>query len=152
MDLVGFRINHYWEPGDDTAVTTDKLAAPPTMNPTDLYQEEVFTDRKVGSIRRLTPVDTDGGTDSSRRVLYVGQAQLLTAMGPVPLTFEIPADSLREAIDKFPEAAQKAVDHTVDELEQLRREAASSIVIPEPGAGGLGGPGAMPGGGKIQLK
>ncbi len=122
------------------------------MNPTDLYQEEVFTDRKVGSIRRLTPVDTDGGTDSSRRVLYVGQAQLLTAMGPVPLTFEIPADSLREAIDKFPEAAQKAVDHTVDELEQLRREAASSIVIPEPGAGGLGGPGAMPGGGKIQLK
>ena len=122
------------------------------MNPADLYREEVFTDRKVGSIRRLTPVDADGETDSGRQVLYVGQAQLLTAMGPVPLTFEIQANSLSEAIDRFPEAAQKAVDHTVDELEQLRREAASSIVIPEPGAGGFGGPGSMPGGGKIQLK
>ena len=122
------------------------------MNPADLYREEVFTDRKVGSIRRLTPVDIDGGTDPGRPVLFVGQAQLLTAMGPVPLTFEIPASSLKQAIDKFPDAAQKAVDHTVDELEQLRREAASSIVIPEPGAGSFGGPGAIPGGGKIQLK
>ncbi len=133
-------------------MTTDKLTAPPTMNPADLYLEEVFTDRKVGSIRRLTPVDTNGEVDTGRPVLFMGQAQLLTAMGPVPLTFEIPANSLPQAIDKFPEAAQKAVDHTVDELEQLRREAASSIVIPEPGAGGFGGAGAMPGGGKIQLK
>ena len=79
------------------------------MDPADLYQEEIFTDRKVGSIRRLTPVDTDGGTDSRRPVLFVGQAQLLTAMGPVPLTFEIPADTLKQAIDRFPDAAQKAV-------------------------------------------
>ncbi len=134
-------------------MTTDKLAAPPTLNPADLYREEAFTDRKVGSIRRLTPVDIDGESDPGRPVLFVGQAQLLTAMGPVPLTFEIQAESLRQAIEKFPDEAQKAVDRTVDELEQLRREAASSIVIPEPGAGGFGGPGGMPpGGGKIQLK
>ncbi len=133
-------------------MTTDKLAAPPTLNPADLYREEAFTDRRVGSIRRLTPVDADGESDPGRPVLFVGQAQLLTAMGPVPLTFEIQADSLRQAIERFPGEAQKAVDRTVDELEQLRREAASSIVIPEPGAGGFGGPGGMPGSGKIQLK
>ncbi len=133
-------------------MTTDKVAAPPTLNPADLYREEAFSDRRVGSIRRLTPVNTDGEPDPGRPVLFVGQAQLLTAMGPVPLTFEIQAGSLRQAIEKFPDEAQKAVDRTVDELEQLRREAASSIVIPEPGAGGFGSPGGGPGSGKIQLK
>ena len=133
-------------------MSTEKLAAPPALNAADLYLEEVFTDRRVGSIRRLTPVDVEGATDPRRPVLFVGQAQLLTAMGPVPLSFEIEADSLQKAIDQFPDAAQKAVDRTVDELEQLRREAASSIVIPEPGVGGLSNPSVMPGGGKIQLK
>jgi hypothetical protein len=38
--------------------------------------------------------------------------------------------------------------------EELRREAASSIIVPEGGAGplgGPGGPGGLPGGGKIQM-
>ena len=125
----------------------DDNATQPTMDAADLYREDTFTDRKVGSIRRLTPVKTDGSTDESRQVLYVGQAQMLTPMGAVPLTFEIDADSLQDALEKFPEAAQGAVDRAVQELQDLRREAASSIVIPEKGAGGFGGPG----GGKIQM-
>ena len=32
------------------------------MDETALYQEEVFTDRRVGTIQRLTPVDVDGNT------------------------------------------------------------------------------------------
>lgn len=124
------------------------------MDPADLYREETYTDRRAGTIRVLTPVTPDGSTDRTRAVSFVGQAQLLTAVGAVPLTFEIPARDLREAAEKFAEAAQVAVDRTVEELEQLRRDAASSIVIPEPGAGGLGGPGGLPGaggGGKIQI-
>lgn len=122
------------------------------MDPAELYREEVFTDRKVGSIRRLTPVKADGSTDAARKVLYVGQAQLLTPVGSVPLAFEIDAGSLEEALKKFSPAAKQAVERTLKELQELRREAASSIVIPEPGvAGGLGGPGGVPGGGKIQI-
>jgi hypothetical protein len=40
------------------------------------------------------------------------------------------------------------------QLQEMRREAASSIVVPDrmpPGLGGLGGPGGPRGGGKIQL-
>ncbi len=125
----------------------DNNATQPTMDAADLYQEETFTDRKVGSIRRLTPVKADGSNDDSRQVLYIGQAQMLTPMGAVPLTFEIDADSLQTALEKFPEAAQGAVDRAVQELQELRREAASSIVLPEKGASGLG----APGGGKIQF-
>ncbi len=122
------------------------------MDPAELYREEVFTDRKVGTIRRLTPVKTDGSTDTERKVIYVGQAQLLTPVGSVPLAFDIDATSLEEALKRFPAAAKQAVERTLKELQELRREAASSIVIPEPGmAGGLGGPGGLPGGGKIQI-
>lgn len=120
----------------------------PTMDPAALYREEVFTDRKVGTIRRLTPVKSDGSTDANRAVIYIGQAQLMTAVGAVPLSFELNATSLGEAANQFADAAKTAVDQAVRELQEMRREAASSIVIPSAGAGG----GTTPPGGKIQLR
>ena len=77
----------------------------PPMNAAELYREEVYTDGRVGTIRVLTPVRADGSADPSRTLVYSGQAQLLTAMGALPLTFEIEAGSLAEAVDKFAEAA-----------------------------------------------
>ena len=41
-----------------------------TMDSTQLYLEETFTDRKVGTIRRLTPVAADGSPDAARPVLF----------------------------------------------------------------------------------
>ncbi|MDZ7840171.1 MAG: hypothetical protein U5R46_05005 [Gammaproteobacteria bacterium] len=128
------------------------------MQADELYREEVITDRRVGSIRRLTPVTKDGSDDASRAVLYVGQAQLMTPMGTIPLSFELEAGSLDEAVDKFPEAAEEAVERTAKELEEMRREAASSLYVPGsggqgggmPGGGGIPGGGGMPGGG-IQM-
>lgn len=118
----------------------------PKMDPADLYREEVFTDRKVGTIRRLTPVKVDGSTDAGRQTLYLGQAQVLTAVGAVPLSFEIDASSLEGAVEKFSEAAKEAVDRTVKELQEIRREATSPILVP---GSGVGGPGGLPGGGVI---
>ncbi|RFA30412.1 hypothetical protein CAI21_04870 [Alkalilimnicola ehrlichii] len=127
------------------------------MDLDNLYQEEVFTDRRIGSIMRLTPVTAEGETDTGRDVLYVGQTQIMTPAGALPLSFEIEAKSLKEAIEGFPAAAQKSVDDTMERLKEMRREAASSLVIPEGGGGGFGGQGGMPGGGmpgggKIQLR
>ncbi|GAB4360879.1 MAG: hypothetical protein Kow006_31100 [Gammaproteobacteria bacterium] len=127
--------------------TTNKLE----LNPDDLYLEETFTDRRAGTLRRLSPVTAEGTPDASRAVLYIGQAQILTPMGAMPIAFEIEADSLRAAIEKFPEASQAAVERTARELEELRREAASQIVIPKSGGGMPGAPGGgIPGGG-IQM-
>ena len=53
----------------------------PTMDPTNLYREEIITDRRVGTIRLLTPITTSGATDPKRKVLYVGETQVLTAGG-----------------------------------------------------------------------
>jgi len=127
---------------------TDDQATDLHMDADDLYFEESFTDRQVGSIRRLTPVKPDGSPDERRAVSYIGQTQILTPVGALPLTFEIEAASLDEAVRKFGDAAQQAAERAIEELRQMRREAASSLVIPDAGPGRGGG---FPGGGKIQL-
>jgi hypothetical protein len=113
-----------------------------------LYREEVFTDRRAGTIRKLTPVTVDGAVDSSRPMLFSGQTQLLTPAGVLPLVFEIEAHTLKEALDKFPEGVKGALEQAIDEAREMRREQASRIVVPEVGGGALG-PGA--GGGKIKF-
>ncbi|MDN5849448.1 MAG: hypothetical protein L0H63_07360 [Nitrococcus sp.] len=121
------------------------------INSEQLYQEEVFTDRRVGSILRLTPVRSDGARDTGRAVVFLGQTQVLTQAGALPINFEINADSLEQAAEQFDRGAEKAVDETLEQIKQLQREAASSIVVPggSPGAasqGALGG-GILSGGG-----
>ena len=104
------------------------------MDATTLYLEETFTDRRVGTIKRMSPVTAAGAPDGTRHVVYVGQAQIMTPMGALPLSFEIEADSLDGAIAKFGPAAEVAVQQTMRELQEMRRESASSLVIPDAGS------------------
>jgi len=126
--------------------TTDGRQA--SMDSTQIYLEETFTDRKVGTIRRLTPVGADGSADASRAVIFVGQAQVMTPMGAVPISFELDAESLQAAVEKFGEAAEQAVHQTMQELQELRREQASSLVIPDAAGGALPNPSDLLGRGR----
>jgi hypothetical protein len=114
------------------------------LDPDKLYVEEIFTDRRIGTLRRLTPVTKEGKPDAARETLYVGETQVLTPAGTLPIAFEIGADSLEKAAEQFGPLAKEAIDRTVRELQELRRQAASSIVVPQGPIGGGGG-------GKIQL-
>ena len=127
----------------------DERNADPQMDSEALYQEEMFTDRKVGAIRRLTPVTGSGDVDTSRPVLFIGQAEIMTNMGPVPINFEIDGTSLDEAVAGFSAAATAAIERTVQQIQEMRRQAASQLVVPQGGMPNLaGGP---PGRGKIQM-
>lgn len=117
------------------------------LDPAQLYREETFTDRRAGTLRRLVPVDAQGRDDTSRPVIYEGHASLMTPGGALPLQFQIDASSLDDALKQFPDMARQALEHTLEELRRLQREAQSSIVVP--GAGG--GPGPIPGGGRIKF-
>lgn len=119
------------------------------LDPKGLYREDVFTDRHAGSIRRLTPVTADGAVDPARPVLFSGQTQLLTPAGVLPLGFEIEAATLEEALKRFPQGVKLALEQAIDEARELRREAASRIVVPEVGSGV--GPAPVAGGGKIKF-
>ena len=68
-------------------------------------------------------------------MLFSGQTQLLTPAGVLPLGFEIEARTLEEALKKFPEGVKAALEQAIDEARELRREAASRIVVPEVGGG-----------------
>ena len=116
------------------------------MDSSSLYREETFTDQKMGTVRVMTPVTDDGATDISRPVLYLGQTQIMTPMGTLPIAFEIGAESLAEAVSKFSDGAKQAIEQTMEEIKELRRQSASQIVLP--GADGAGG---LPGGGKFQI-
>lgn len=123
----------------------------PTMDDKNLYLEEVFTDRKVGMIRRLTPVNAQGDVDGSRPVLYIGQAEIMTNMGPVPINFDIAGTTLDQAVAGFSAAATIAIEQTVAQIQEMRRQQASQLVVPQGGMGGLGGGAAPSPRGKIQI-
>jgi hypothetical protein len=120
------------------------------MDANALYQEEMFTDRRVGALRRLTPVRSDGSRDTARPVLFIGQAEIMTSMGPVPISFELPGETLDVAVAGFGAAASAAVEKTVQQIQELRRQQASQLVVPQGGIPpNLGG--GPRGGGKIQM-
>jgi hypothetical protein len=127
-------------------------ALDPKMDVNDLYREDMYSDRKVGTIRVLTPVKADGTPDPARATSYVGQAQIMTPAGALPLSFEIDAKTLAEACERFADGARVAFEETMRELQEMRRQQASSLVIPDAGtASALSGAGGLPPRGKIQI-
>ena len=90
------------------------------MDVASLYREEVVTDRKVGTIHVLTPILDSGERDTNRPLLFLGDTQIMTQMGPLPISFEIKAETL----------AKQGVRDTIEKLQAMRREAASQIVTP----------------------
>ena len=130
------------------ATDPEKRAGNPTMDAASLYREEIYTDRAVGTLRVLVPVTAQGTPDASRETIYTGEAQLMTNVGPLPISFEVPAANLSEAVANYAEASKEGVSRAMKELAEMRRQASSSIVIPQSGALPPGGP---LGGGKIQL-
>ena len=109
-----------------------------------LYREETFTDLKVASIRRLTPITPDGADDLSRPQVFVGETTLMSQRGPLPINCPIEATSLTEAINAFPKAVQDAVERLMEEAREMQRQEMNRIVVPGQG-GGMAGP--MGGGG-----
>lgn len=117
--------------------------ATPEFDQGGLYREDSFTDRKVGTIRQMTPVTVSGDRDEDRAILFMGATQVMTAAGPVPLNFDIPGENLGEAANNFGPAAEQAVEEMAAKIEEMRREQASSIVVPGQGGGGAGGSGLI---------
>lgn len=100
------------------------------VDKSNLYREETYSDLKVASIRRLTPVHEDGSEDSERDTLFIGETTLMSQRGPLPVQAPIEAKTLTEAFEKFPEAVNAAVDQLIDQAREIQRQEASRIVVP----------------------
>ena len=118
------------EPEEDLAPPDPKSVSEIKLDRRNLYREETITDLRVGSIQRLVPIKPDGKRDEAREVIYVGQTQIMSQAGAIPVSARIDAIDLDDALRKFPQAMQKAVENLVDEVNRLRREQMSRIVVP----------------------
>ena len=129
----------------------DTRSADAVMDAASLYREEIVTDRKVGTIRMMVPIKDDGSPDAVRPTVYSGEAQIMTNMGALPVTFDIEADTLSDAVAKYGDAARTGIERTMRELQELRRQQSSGLIVPPAGAASAITGGGLPGGGKIQL-
>jgi hypothetical protein len=87
-----------------------------------LYREESFTDLKVGAIKLLTPVRADGSEDKTRKKVFVGNTNVMTPQGPIPIQGIIQAKELQQAIKKFPEAMEAAMDRLIEEAKKYQEQ------------------------------
>ena len=110
--------------------TEEKALGEIEVDRDNLYREEAFTDLRVATIRRLTPICVDGSVDEARPVRFVGETQLMSARGLLPVSCPIEAETLDEAIGKFPEAVNAAVERMIEEAREIQRQEASRIVVP----------------------
>ena len=101
------------------------------INQDELYKEESFTDLKLATIRRLTPIKIDGTVDESREAIFTGMTQLMSPNGPVPVQCIIEgAKNLSEAAAKLPEAIEKTVQAMIAEAKEMQRQESSKIILP----------------------
>ena len=98
------------------------------LDRSNLYQEETFTDLKVGTVKRFTPVKPDGTPDKSRKTVFAGQSNLYTPHGPLPIQNVIPAKDLAQAFKRFPDAMEAAMKQLVEEAQQLKDQKASPLI------------------------
>ena len=99
-----------------------------SVDHTNLYKEESYTDLKVGNIRRLIPVKPDGSEDRSRKAIFVGQTNLMTPNGPLPIQGVIKAKELQQAVKRFPEAMEEAVERMMVEAQKMKDQQGSKII------------------------
>ncbi len=101
-----------------------------------LWKEENFTDLQVGSIRKLTPIKLDGTEDEMRKASYSATTNIMTPGGALPISGEIDAANLEEAVEKFPEAINAAVKKLQEDMIKMQQEQANKIVTPDELRGG----------------
>jgi hypothetical protein len=106
------------------------------LDPNNLWKEENFTDLAVGSIRKLTPVRVDGTEDSSRKAVFSATTNIMTPSGALPISGEIEATTLEEAVAGFSDAINAAVKKLQEDMIRMQKEQASKIVTPDELRGG----------------
>jgi hypothetical protein len=107
---------------------TDNNSIDFSIDRSNLYKEESFTDLKVGNIRRLIPVKPDGSEDKTRNTVFVGQTNLMTPNGPLPIQGVIRAKELQQAVKRFPEAMEVAVERMMEEAQKMKDQQGSEII------------------------
>jgi hypothetical protein len=87
----------------------------------------------MGLLRVMHPVASDGKPDPARPTIFTGEAQLMTNVGPLPISFDIPgtdAGGSHRQLRERREGRRRARDAGD------RRDAAAAVVVARDSPGG----------------
>ena len=107
-----------------------------SIDGSNLWKEENFTDLKVGTIRKLTPIKLDGTEDDARTATFSATTNVMTPNGALPISGEIKAANLEEAVENFSEAINAAIKKLQEDMIRMQQEQANKIVTPDDLRGG----------------
>ena len=77
---------------------TRRVVGDLTVDGNNLYREESYTDLKVASLKRLVPITPTGEPDPAREPRWIAQTQLMSQVGPVPVSCLIEAKTLLDVL------------------------------------------------------
>ena len=115
----------------------DNGGAPNSLNfqvdKTNLYREISITDLKIANIRQLIPMNVDGTDDTSRETIFIGNTQLGTPQGPIPMQAKLEATTMEEAMDLFPQAMELETQKVIENFKRMeaqQKKEKSNIIMP----------------------
>jgi hypothetical protein len=114
----------------DTTIMEDMEKKKIKVNLQNLYREEMYTDMRTAAIRQLTPIKPNGEIDKTRKYVFVGQTNIMSPQGPLPVQFPIEAKNLQEAAEKFPEVMDQFLAKLAEEIKEAQRQEQSRIIVP----------------------
>ncbi len=103
------------------------------VDKTNLYREISVTDLKIANVRQLIPVTVDGVDDTTRETLFIGNTQLGTPQGPIPMQAKLEAATLEEAMDLFPKAMELETQKVIENFKRMeaqQKKEKSNIIMP----------------------
>ena len=103
------------------------------VDKTNLYREISVTDLKIANIRQLIPMNVDGTDDTSRETIFIGNTQLGTPQGPIPMQAKLEATTMEEAMDLFPQAMELETQKVIENFKRMEAEQKnekSNIIMP----------------------
>ena len=103
------------------------------VDKTNLYREISITDLKIANIRQLIPVNIDGTDDTSRETIFIGNTQLGTPQGPIPMQAKLEASTMEEAMNLFPKAMELETQKVIENFKRMeaqQKKEKSNIIMP----------------------
>ena len=103
------------------------------VDKTNLYREISVTDLKIANIRQLVPVNVDGTDDTNRETIFIGNTQLGTPQGPIPMQAKLEATTMEEAMDQFPQAMELETQKVIENFKRMeaqQKKEKSNIIMP----------------------
>ena len=75
----------------------------------------------------------DGADDTTRETIFIGNTQLGTPQGPIPMQAKLEATTLEEAMDLFPKAMELETQKVIENFKRMeaqQKKEKSNIIMP----------------------